>query len=289
MRPLLFVATLLIMAGNALAADGKQYGDGDRTAGSKASLPLWEMKLAGFGRVGAAYPASEEIETNVFPAPFPIYRGKILRLGDDTDKPVRTRIFQRDRVKLDIDFGFNFPADSDDIDVREDMPDLYPLVEAGPEFELRFADKYAGGDLYLAIQARGAWALDGLDPGSKGSIFTTELRYEKFYPKTKLVLKVQPEWASGDYMEYFYEVDAEFATAERPAYEAKGGYLGTKFGFSVSRQITDDFELIGGARFGNFKGARNDDSPLYTDKTTAGVFLAFLWKFWESEARATAE
>ncbi|HJP04265.1 MAG: hypothetical protein CL799_13585 [Chromatiales bacterium] len=289
MRQLLVIATLISLTGNCLAADRDLTTDDTQRPAEKDPLPLWEWKLAEFNRYGPAYPASEDTQVDIFLLPFPIYRGKILRIGDDAEKPVRTRIFHRDRIKVDIDFGFNFPADSDDVDARDDMPDLDPLIEAGPEFELRFADKYSGGDLFLAIQARGAWSMDGLDPSSEGAIFTTELRYEKFFPKTKLVVKLQPEWASGDYMDYFYGVEEEFVTADRPAYDAKGGYLGTKVGFSLRRQLSDQLEIVWGARFGYFKGARNDNSPLFTDETNTNLFVAFLWKFWEGKTRATAE
>lgn len=289
MRQLLVIAALVFMAGNCFAEDRGLTADDNSRMSDKEQSPLWEMKFAAFGRVGPAYPGSEDNEVNILPLPFPIYRGKILRVGDDTEKPVTTRIFRRDRIKIDIDFGFNFPADSDDIDARTDMPDLDPLVEAGPELEFQFANKYTGGDLFLAIQGRRAWSMDGLDPSSQGSVFTTELRYERFLPKTKLVVKLQPEWASEDYMHYFYGVADTFATPTRLAYDAKGGYLGTKLGFSMKRKLSEELEIVWGARVGYFKGARNDDSPLFTDDKSTDLFVAFLWKFWESETRATAE
>ena len=89
----------------------------------EAEEPLWEVRLAAFGRYGAAYPAADENQFNVIPLPFPIYRGKFLRLGDDSEKPIQGRIFRTDRIQLNIDFNLNFGSDSDDIEVRMDMPD----------------------------------------------------------------------------------------------------------------------------------------------------------------------
>ena len=78
----------------------------------KEEEPLWEVALASYARSGPAYPASDETQTDFIPLPFPIYRGKFLRVGDSNEKPITARIFRRDRIKLDLDFGLNLPVDS---------------------------------------------------------------------------------------------------------------------------------------------------------------------------------
>lgn len=252
-----------------------------------ASEPLWEVRLAGFGRNGPAYPASSESQVDIVPLPFPIYRGRFLRIGDDTEKPVRTRLFRRDRVKIDIDFGLNFPVDSDDVDVRDGMPDLDLLLEVGPELELQFTGEPLGGELFLAAQLRGAVSLDGLDPSGRGGIFSLELKHKHplFSPSTELLTRITPEWGSKDYMDFFYGVASDFATPERTEYRAKSGYLGTKLSFVLKNELTPTFETRIGLRAGFHSGAANRNSPLFTDDTTFGAYAAFLWKFWESKRR----
>jgi outer membrane scaffolding protein for murein synthesis (MipA/OmpV family) len=252
---------------------------------------LWEIRFAAFGRYGEAYPASKESQVNVIPLPFPIYRGKILRIGDDTEKPVRTRLFRWDKVKLDIDFGLNFPVDSDDIDARTGMPDLNLLAEAGPELEIEFTDNFLGGELFLALQARGAVSFDGLDSTWRGSVFSSELKHKRrlWSPHTELLTRITPEIASQTYMDFFYGVSPEFATLARQEYKATSGYLGTKLSFSIKHAFSKTFEIRSGVRFGFYGGAANRNSPLFTDKTTSGAYVAFLWKFWESKRRATAD
>jgi outer membrane scaffolding protein for murein synthesis (MipA/OmpV family) len=253
--------------------------------------PLWEMNLAAFARYGESYPASEETQVNIVPLPFPIYRGKILRVGAETGKPVTTRIFRRDRIKLDIDFGLNFPADSDDIDARTGMPDLDLLAEAGPELELQFVKGPRIGNAFLALQLRGAFSFDGLDPTWRGLIFSSEFKYTRpFYDdRSELRVRLTPEWAGNEYMDFFYGVAPEFATAEREAYTAKGGYLGTKLNFSLKHELNDEFSIRTGVNFGFYQGARNRGSFLYTSETTNGVYFAFLWKFWESDRKVDRE
>lgn len=249
--------------------------------------PLWEVRLAGFGRNGPAYPASGESQVDIVPLPFPIYRGRFLRVGDDTEKPVRTRLFRRDRIKIDIDFGLNFPVDSDEIDARLGMPDLDLLLEAGPELEVQFAGKPLGGDMFLAGQVRGAVSLDGLDPTWRGVVLSAELKHKHplFSPRTELLTRLTPEWGSSDYMEFFYAVDPEFAAPGRSTYRARSGYLGTKLSFVLRYDISPTLETRLGVRAGFHQGAANRDSPLFTDDTTTGAYLAFLWKFWESDRR----
>lgn len=256
-----------------------------RTEKRTSEEPLWEIALGGYGRYGPAYPASEDSQADVIPLPFPIYRGKFLRVGDEQDKPVRTRIFKRDRIKLDLDFGLNLPVDSDDVDAREGLPDLDLLVEAGPELQLQFEENLPG-DFFLALQTRGAWSFDGLSSSWRGMIFTTEFKYEIPLGKSSYSLRVQPEYATRDYMDFFYGVDAKFATPDRPEFEAESGYLGTKLIFSYGHEISRKFEIRTGLRLGYYKGAKNEDSPLFTTNSTEEVYAAFLWKFWESKRRA---
>ena len=209
-------------------------------------------------------------------------------MGDEDDKPVRTRIFRRDRIKLDLDFGLNLPVDSDDIDEREGLPDLDLLVEAGPELQLQFEEDLPG-DFFLSLQTRGAWSFDGLSTSWRGVVAGTEFKYEVPPGKATYSVRVTPEWASQDYMDFFYGVDDKFALPDRPAYEAKSGYLGTVAVFSYGREISRQFEIRTGLRAGFYQGAKNEDSPLFTTDNTTEVYFAFLWKFWESERRATAQ
>lgn len=249
---------------------------------------LWEINLAGYSQYGVAYPASEDSQVNVIPLPYPIFRGKILRIGDETDKPLTTRLFRRDRIKLDFDFGLNFPVNSKDVEARTEMPDLDLLLEAGPELELQFANTVAGGDLFLALQLRGAVSMDGIDPTWRGLIASSELKYIRDLrsPTTELRIRLTPEIANADYMDFFYGVDPEFALPGRTAYRARSGYLGTRLTFSVRHDFSERFEIRTGVRFGLHQGAKNNDSPLFTSESTSGVYLAFLWKYWESERRA---
>jgi outer membrane protein len=250
--------------------------------------PLWEWRLAAFSNYGPAYPASKDYQFNFIPLPYPIYRGKFLRIGDDREKPITGRVFRRDRIKLDFSFGMNFPADSKDIDARTGMPDLDLLLEVGPELEMEFASRALfDGRWFLSLEMRPAFSFDGLDPSYQGIVMNPELSYLKKLPRLKDELKVRlsPTFANSKYMDYFYTVDPAFAAPGRPTYEADSGYLGTDFTISFLKSITESLELLFGGRLSSHHGAANEKSPLFTEDMTFSVYVAFSWKFWESERR----
>ena len=277
----LSIAVVLFLSGlaGAFAAEAPENPDEEA---------LWEWRLAAFGRYGTAYPASEDTQLNIVPLPFPVYRGRFLRLGEDSENPIRGRIFRTDRIKLDFAFDLNFPVDSDDVDARTDMPDLDLLLEVGPELEWEFLRPAPwNGKWYFGLQLRPAVSFDGLDPTYRGLVFAPELTYRKRLGEGKDTLKlhVTPTFATSKYMDYFYTVDTAFATPARPAYQADGGYLGTDLSLSWRNKIDDKLETMVGMRVSFHQGAANRDSPLFTQDTTFAVYAAVTWKFWEGERR----
>jgi len=254
-----------------------------------ATDALWELNITAFGRYGPSYPASEDSQGNFVPLPFPVYRGTFLRIGDDTDSPIRGRIFRTDKIKLDIDFDLVFGSESDDIAARTGMPDLDLLLELGPELELQFVDRgWLAADAFLAFQVRGAFSWDGLDPAYEGLVYSPELKFTRKFGDSgrEAKLRITPTFATNGYMDYYYAVTPAFATAERPAFAAGGGYLGTEIALSLRIPVARRLELWGGIRQGFYQGARNAESPLFTDDATTTFYGAFMYRFWQSERRA---
>ncbi len=264
----------------------------DDGAKKPETAPLLEWNFATYSRYGAAYPGASENQFNIVPMPFPIYRGKFWRLGEDPDKPVRGRLFQGERVRLDLDFSMNFGVDSDDVDIRRGMPDLDLLTEGGPELEIKLRPQPAGGQLYLSLPIRAAISWDGIDPSFEGLTFNPQLTWKRQFSDTarrELRLRVAPLFGTRRYMNYFYGVAREFSAPNRPAYKADAGYLGTSLGLSARRQFASNYEVVGGVQFRFLQGASNGNSALLEDDVNLRVFFAFLWKFWESDKRVPVD
>jgi outer membrane scaffolding protein for murein synthesis (MipA/OmpV family) len=88
------------------------------------------------------------------------------------------------------------------------------------------------------------------------------------------------------YNQYFYGVDPAFATAERPAYNAPGGYSGTQLIGALSKRYRD-FWIGGFARWDTLNKAVFDDSPLVKTNRSFAAGFAFAWILGES--RTTVE
>jgi outer membrane protein len=251
--------------------------------------PLWEWRLGAIGLYGPAYPASEDFKFNFVPLPYPIYRGKYLRIGDDNENPVSGRLFRRDRVKLDLSLGLKFPVESDDIEARVGMPDLDLLIEAGPKIEMEFANKAVfDGRWFVSLGVRPAVSLGNFDPDYQGLVFNPELLYIKKLSghRNEVKIRLAPVFANSRYMGYFYTVGPDSVTPSRPAYKADGGYLGTDLSANWLKRLNKSYEFLLGARISSHHGAANRDSPLFTSDLNYSIFAAISWKFWESENRA---
>ena len=260
---------------------------------SNEDLPgLWGLRFVAFGQSFPAYPSSSSQNLTVLPIPYPVYRGKLLRFGEDLDTIANSQLVNKNRVKLSLGLSASFPEESDKLSGRAGMPDLDLLLEAGPE--LKFTLSGSPDDereFLLALQLRGAVSMDGFDATGRGFVFKPELEYLHRHfidSKTELRLRVAPTWATSDYANFFYGVDPAFATPDRPAFDAASGYLNTEFLVGLNRQISSRLEFRGSVRLWANKGSVNDASPLYQRDYDRGIRLALFWTVWESKQRTNA-
>lgn len=252
-------------------------------------LPLWEFRFAAFGRYSPVYPGAADHNFTLLPLPYPVYRGSRLHFGDDLDEIAEGRVFAGSRVNLDINFNVNFGADSEDIPVRQGMPDLDLLLEIGPELEIKLNSRPAvEGELLLALQLRAAVSFDGSNASGRGILFNPELEYrldQAFGTRNDWTLRWKSVWASEDYADYYYEVAPQFATMERPGFDASSGYIGSEFRVGFVRQLSARLKFDGSARLWINHGAKNRQSPLFQDDYGLGVQGAFIWTLGTSERR----
>ena len=257
--------------------------------GDKSREPLWEFQVVAFGQNFPAYPSSADQNMTLLPLPFPVYRGKFLRFGEDLDELASGQIVDTDRVKLSLGVSASFPEDSDSLAMRSGMPDLDFLVEAGPEikFRLRGGEQDAR-ELNLSLQLRAAVSLDGLDSKGRGVVFNPEIEYlarDLLGEGNEVKLRLSSTWASDEFMNYFFGVAPQFATTDRPAFNARSGYLNTELLVGLKRKLSDRLEFRGSVRLWVNKGAKNDTSPLYQRDYDKGIRLALFWTAWQSKRR----
>ncbi|WP_376098268.1 MipA/OmpV family protein [Roseomonas sp. CCTCC AB2023176] len=255
------------------------------TPAGEVRLPVFEAGIA--GGVGSLpdYPAADRNRVRGIALPYVIYRGDILRADD---QGVRGRLLRGERIGLDLSFSGAVATSSDDNPARRGMPDLDWLGEVGPALRItlwRQPDHPRRVNLELPVRA--VFSTDLTQVRFRGFTFSPELAFEDrslIWPRARFRVGIGPIFATERFQDYFYEVAPRFALPTRPAYDAKGGYLGARAQFSYRVPVGRDVSVVLGGRVENFSGAANADSPLHRrDWNVTGV-AGFAWSFYTSTA-----
>jgi len=250
--------------------------------------PLWEVGIGPVGLYLPDYRGSDQSRGYLYPFPYFAYRGEFFRVDREG---IRGIFFESDRVELDVSLYGTPPVDSKDNTARQGMPDLDATIEVGPVLDIVLArDRKIDYNyrLRLRLPVRGVIATDLSSAQFIGWTFyphlNLDVRPEFLGGRWNVGFNAGPLFASRKYHEYFYGVPAQFATPERPAFTASGGYSGATFLTSLSRRI-GSFWVGAYARYDALQGAVFEDSPLVKRNSSFAAGLAIAWVFAESERK----
>ncbi len=286
----LSAATLAALVITPASAPRAQEASGP-AASRTERRPLLELGIAGGGAWRPDYPASDEGRFSSVAAPFLILRSELLR---SDASGVSGRVFRSEWGELNLSFTGAFPSRSEGNQAREGMPDLDWMGEVGPALRLNlWRDPATARRVTLELPVRAAFTAD-LSPVSiryRGLVFAPEIAFERRAPLargSRLRIGIGPIFGTERFHDHFYEVDPEFARPGRQAYNAKGGYLGTRLQLSYRVPITEHLSAVVGGRAEGFWGAANADSPLFRSETNLTVAAGFSWSLYRSEATVAA-
>jgi MipA family protein len=273
-RRLLVIALLLTMisAGGAVRADEK---------------PLWEAGL-GVGVVAFNdYRGADTTHVYPLPVPYFIYRGEILKSDSDG---LRGKFFSRNWIEFTLSVNGTTPVHNSS--TREGMPDLKSTLELGGALNVhmwRSSGNRAKLDLRLPL--RGAITLEA-SPQFIGGFFAPnvnlDLAQHKGTQGWKLGMLGGPLFANRRYNDYFYSVAPQYATAQRPEYEAHGGYAGAQALVSLTRRYPK-YWFGGYLRHDFLDGASFIDSPLVKTHGYWSGGLAITWIIGQSTRTLESE
>ncbi len=221
----------------------------------------WEIGIGVGGVYGPDHRGADEEQGYLLPFPYLLYHGERLTIDQEG---ARGQLFSSPRLTFYISAGAGLPADSEKNSTRAGMPDLWPTGEIGPSLDVRLWQDDARGHAWsLRLPLRGVIATDLTGVRDTGIVFAPHLDYRggRLIPSAQTTLSIGPLFASERYHEYFYEVESAYATAARPAYEARGGYSGSRVTVTLSR----DYGRIWAGTFARYDwldGAVFEDSPL---------------------------
>lgn len=253
-----------------------------------AEKPLWELGVGISALSLPDYRGSDESSIYAIPFPYLIYRGEFLKADRHG---IRGTFFDSDRIELNISLGASLPVNSDENPARRGMPDLEPAAEVGPSLDLnlwRTGDERYRLDLRLPVRTA-VTVKGGMD--DIGWVFSPRLNLDitdvAGLAGWNMGLLAGPMYGSERNHDYFYRVAPQYATAARPAFDAKGGYAGSQFMMTLSKRFPK-YWLGAFMRWDSLEGAVFADSPLVKseDYFAAGVGIA--WVFGESSTRVEA-
>jgi outer membrane protein len=246
---------------------------------------LWEIGVAAGGLYSPEYPGSDKYALNSLAVPYVIYRGKILRLGDGN--LAKGIFFEGKNTQFDISLDASFNADSNKTSARYGMPDLDYLVEIGPQLTFKLGESF-GGKIQLLLPLRASFVTDFDRIRHQGYVFGPVLSYtrKRIIADTDFFSSIGARFATEEYHDYFYQIDAPFATISRPRYEATGGYLGSQTKFRFITDVTNRISLVLGGEFAYYGGAANRGSPLHRDRFGSAITIGFTLSGYESNRRS---
>lgn len=233
------------------------------------------------------YRGADQQSTYVLPLPYLIYRGD--RLKVDRSGP-RGILFETERLQLDLSLNASVPVESDDNDARRGMPDIDPTVEIGPVLKYHITDEHGPLSSRLELPVRAVIATDFSSLDYVGWLVLPSLWVEThdLIGGWNLSLGVGPIFADSSYHDYFYGVAPEFATLQRPAFEADSGYSGASILFGGSRRYQKVW--VGAfVRYDNLAGVAFEGSPLFKTEHAFMAGFGVAWIFGQSKTLVEAE
>jgi len=245
--------------------------------------PLWELGAGLLLLQMPDYRGSDENRRYLLPYPYFVYRGDILRVERER---ISGRIFETDRLLLDISLNGNVPVNSSENPDRRGMADLDPTFEIGPSLNVTLLENRQDHyKLKLTLPIRAAFSTDFSSVRHEGWVFHPRLVFEKADmiagSGVNLGISAGPMFADRGYHRYFYAVDPPYATPARRSYEAGGGYSGSTLTVGLNKNIKP-FIIGAFVSLDFLQGAAFEGSPLVKNKYAVMTGITVSWVFLKS-------
>jgi outer membrane protein len=239
--------------------------------------PRWELGLGiGTARV-PDYRGSDEHGHYTLPFPYLVYRGDVIKADRDG---ARAKVLGLDNVHVDLNVGLSNPVSNDSNRARAGMPDRPWVVELGPSLDARL---YLSEDERVKLRFRlpvsygiavgSQWGGNGWQAAPR---FALEVRDVLGFKSYTWTAQAGPLFGTRQRHAWYYDVAPAYATPDRPAYRAKGGYGGTSLVTGLSTRF-DRIWVGGFVRYDNLANAQFEQSPLVKRQHYTAVGIAMSW------------
>ena len=238
----------------------------------------WDLGIGLTGLNLPVYPGSSKTKNYLLPFPYFYLKTKHL----EVDQGVRGFVYQSDKLRLNLSADFGVPVDNDENSLRAGMQDLNLVLQMGPMLEVILSGgRNQSYESRIELPVRTAIATEIDHTENIGWVFEPRFSYEKMRPRKNgwaYQLSVGLRYASKEFHGYYYDVDAIYATVNRPAYSADKGYSGA-FVDMVAGLRQDNIIYGVFARYQNLNGTVYEDSPLMEQNSYISIGAGLIYRF----------
>jgi hypothetical protein len=289
-----FILSIALLFG-ALAPAAEEAPPASATSSTKSDETIeayWDYGL-GFGAIRLEhYPASNEFRLLALPAPTFHYRGKILR-ADDRDG-AHLYIYKGAKTTLEFSGQGLAALDSSDSPARRGMPDLPWMIAVGPELVYRPDPAWKFG-----LSVLQAVSTDFVMTRTTGALYEGRAVYSSDVPFSAYGFFnesgfITHQWTlslkggSKEFLSVYFDVPAEFATPERPMYDARAGLMQTSLSY-FSAVRSGRVSLYTGVSLNSYGVSANRMSPLHKSDYNLVGLIGFNYIFGESRQSAVPD
>jgi outer membrane scaffolding protein for murein synthesis (MipA/OmpV family) len=228
--------------------------------------------------IGNHYRGSNQSKNWNFPVPYFSYKSDKLEAEPSY---VRGIFYKNDYFSFKISLMLGLNVESEENTAREGMPQLDYTIEAGPmlifylwksddnkfrvNFEVPIRESFATNLRYL--KPIGLIAIPYLN-------FIHNPKPSKWNWNSEF--SISPMFASKSYHQYFYSIDKQYSTIERPEFEAQGGYSGIQATINLNKRI-GNVAIIPVIRWDILNNAVFEKSPLVKTRRYVIFGMGLFW------------
>lgn len=237
----------------------------------------WQLGI-GLGSVyGPDYRGADEYRSFTSVIPYVVYHGKFIHSDREG---LKAQFFSSNDIDFSLSASAYISPHSDENKRRENMPSLGSTIELGPSLNIRLTGEDLRNGWQLQLPWRAVFAVGGGSNKMIGSVIQPQFVYQHTFSSWHLRYRTSLMFGSNDYHDYYYSVDAQYATAERPEFHTASGYSGFINEIALSREL-EIAEMKNRVaffiRYDNLENVKFNESPLFASKNVWRGGAAFIW------------
>ncbi len=232
----------------------------------------------GLGITSIQFPSYRGAQSqSLYTLPFPYLKFKSDILEIDRGG-IQAKLFNINNLSLNLSVAGSMPSDTFTATERQGMPQLDIAMEAGPAIVYKLYQS-KGGLFQIELPARAVITTNLSSTQILGYNLNPIFYYERDVAGVKSSFSLGRLYSSKNVADYYYSVAPQFATQNRPVYQAGSGYISDMFRLIISKKFTRHHWTAILFQYDNLNNAVIANSPLVKSKSAIQLGLAYAYIF----------